>query len=204
MAPEGGIIPRCGPSDLLPPTADDAHYTARWSARQASEQAWNQDAGGRRGGEQGEAASASGWHSERRRPAVQRASNELGIGGCPLGVPPLWQAGPYYPTVLGHGSEGAGCPGRIPHDLRRTAMRILVRAGVPERASMPLTGHKTNGVFERCSIVSDTGFIDAARKLVAATIGRSGKVEDARSNSRSARSGRERAMIAFTEGWPSG
>ena len=44
-------------------------------------------------------------------------------------------------------------------------MRSLVRAGVPERAAMELTGHKTRAVFERYNIVSSGHLRDAARRL---------------------------------------
>ena len=59
----------------------------------------------------------------------------------------------------------AGCPGKLRHDLRRTAARNMINLGVPERVTMAVLGHKTTSMLHRYFIVSPSDLQDVARRL---------------------------------------
>ncbi len=75
----------------------------------------------------------------------------------------------------------AGLAGKVPHDLRRTAVRNMERAGIPRSVAMKITGHKTEAIYRRYAIVSEGDLREAARKLsgepvpgtIAGTVGHS-------------------------------
>src|SRR5262249_36876006 len=63
--------------------------------------------------------------------------------------------------------EAAKVPGRLLHDMRRTAIRNLVRAGGSDRGAIQIRGHKTRSIFDRYNITSERDLRDAAALLSA-------------------------------------
>jgi len=55
--------------------------------------------------------------------------------------------------------------GLIIHDLRRSAIKNLMKAGTSEKVAMTISGHKTRDVFDRCRIVDTEDVVEAMRRV---------------------------------------
>ncbi len=69
-----------------------------------------------------------------------------------------------FRTAWKNACKAAGCPGKLIHDMRRSAVRTFERAGVPRSVAMSIVGHKTESIYRRYAIVDEAMQREAAAR----------------------------------------
>jgi integrase len=65
----------------------------------------------------------------------------------------------------------AGLPDLLVHDMRRSAVRRMVRRGITKHVARRISGHATDAIFDCYDITDEADLADAARKLETVEIG---------------------------------
>lgn len=103
----------------------------------------------------------------RRTPKTPLVFHSLGrtMGATSGGEANGWQTRLW--KMWREAAEKAGHAGLVPYDLRRTAVRNLIRAGVPQAVAKAITGHVTDETFHRYNIVDERDVASAIERVAA-------------------------------------
>ena len=109
------------------------------------------------------------WEVTQRRQAARAFETPAGTALSPLvfhragqRLRAVWRKA--WATACG----AVGAPGHLFHDFRRSAVRNLIRSGVPQVVVQEITGHRTREVFDRYNITTT----EEAREAILATVRR--------------------------------
>lgn len=112
-----------------------------------------------------------GAHGELRRMFERRFLARAGpyVFGRPHGAPVA-----DFRRSWKKACEAAGVVGIVFHDLRRSAVRNMERAGVPRSVAMQLTGHKTESIYKRYAITNEKDLARGVRLIARLQVGHHG------------------------------
>jgi integrase len=95
---------------------------------------------------------------------IKRARSTRSLG-CPFVFQHDGAKLPTFRKAWASACKASGLGRLVIHDLRRSAVRNLVRAGVSESVAMGFTGHKTRSIFDRYDILDKRDLEAASAKL---------------------------------------
>jgi integrase len=94
-----------------------------------------------------------------------RRQHKVKVPGCPYVFHNKGRKIVDIKTAWNNACKRANLEGMLLHDLRRTAARNMIRAGVPQAVAKKVTGHKTDTMFTRYNIVDEKDLVEAGEKM---------------------------------------